>query len=119
MLTLPAKAICFSRTRYGPDIAIYAFSGHAGFNPPTLATRNSWEKEISSVKKAAAACMVLIILCHAAAPALLAVDGKKAQYVGGTVNVIPEKAEGPLATNLEDKIVFSFKNGVWEIRTHR
>ncbi len=67
------------------------------------------------MKKAASICVMIMLLSHSAAPALLAVDSKKAQYVGGTVNAIPEKAEGPMATNLEDKIVFAFKNGVWEL----
>ncbi len=61
------------------------------------------------------ALILLFVLLSLGAMPLLAVDGKKAEYIGGTVSAIPEKAEGRLATNLEDKVVFTFKNGVWEV----
>ena len=57
--------------------------------------------------------LVLITILSAASS--LAVDGKKAKYVGGTVSAILEKAEGQLTTNLEDKIVFTHEKGVWEV----
>ena len=59
--------------------------------------------------------VLLSLLSSSLATPLLAVDGKKAQYIGGTVSAIPENAEGPIATNLEDKIVFTHKKGVWEV----
>lgn len=42
----------------------------------------------------------VVILAFATA-SVLAVGGKKAQYVGGTITSIPEKAEGPLDTKNE------------------
>ena len=44
--------------------------------------------------------------------ALMAVDGKKAQYIGGTVNGLKEKAEAPLVTSDETLLRFDAqKNG--------
>lgn len=42
------------------------------------------------------------------------VDGKKAQYVGGTAGV-PEKAEAVLNVSGTDVVTFEWKQGKWEI----
>ena len=49
------------------------------------------------------------------AATLFAVDGKKAQYIGGTVSVIPENSEGSFTTNAQDKITFTYKKSTWEV----
>jgi len=38
---------------------------------------------------------------------LLAVDGKKAEYIGGTVSGLPEKSEGRLDTSHETMLTFT------------
>ena len=60
-------------------------------------------------------CVSLVLIAILSAATLLAVEGKKAQYIGGTVSAIPEKAEGLFNTNLEDNIVFTHKKGFWEV----
>ena len=40
---------------------------------------------------------------------VLAVDGDKAQYVGGTVSALKEKAEGTFSTKDETQVVFTTK----------
>lgn len=40
-----------------------------------------------------------------------AVDGDKAQYIGGTVAGVKEKAEGPLVTNDDTTLRFTSKDG--------
>jgi hypothetical protein len=58
-------------------------------------------------RRAAAACL---ILCFTTA--LLAVDGDKAMYVGGTLTGIKEKTEGKLVTTSETTLSFEAgKNG--------
>ena len=51
-----------------------------------------------------AACLVLVSFTTVT---VLAVDGRKAQYVGGTISAIPEKAEGPLDTRHETTLTFA------------
>lgn len=53
--------------------------------------------------------VVAVLVASFVAP-LAAVDSKKAQYVGGTVTGIPEKAEGTLDTRNESALVFTAKN---------
>lgn len=49
---------------------------------------------------------VAIVCLLAFATPLLAVDGNKAQYIGGTV-ALPEKAEGRFNTSAEDAVTFT------------
>lgn len=51
---------------------------------------------------AASVCLMLI-----SQSLLLAVDGKKAEYIGGTISTIPEKTEGTLDTKNELLITFT------------
>lgn len=50
------------------------------------------------------------LLIFLAQPGLLALDSKKAQYIGGTVSSLKEKAEGHLSTAGEDAVTFTPKN---------
>lgn len=59
--------------------------------------------------------LVLLLVFGFTSTTIFAVDGGKAQYIGGTVSAIPAKAEGPFATNEQDKIVFTHKGGKWEL----
>ena len=59
--------------------------------------------------------VTLLVILFFDATLLLAVDGKKAQYVGGTVSAIKEGSEGVLATKDENKAVFTFKKTTWEV----
>lgn len=52
----------------------------------------------------------LLLIAFALTP-ILAVDGKKAEYVGGTVTTIAEKTEGTFDTKNEEAIVFTPKKG--------
>jgi hypothetical protein len=60
------------------------------------------------------ACVMMLGLTVCQAPAG-AVNGNKAQYVGGTVSGLQDKAEGSLLTNDEVAIRFTSKNGNAEI----
>jgi hypothetical protein len=50
--------------------------------------------------------LVVIAFAH-----VHAVDGKKAEYVGGTITTIPEKTEGTFDTKNENAIIFTPKKG--------
>jgi hypothetical protein len=58
--------------------------------------------------KQATATILLLVFC---VTPILAVDGKKAEYVGGTVTSIPEKTDGTFDTRNEAAIVFTPKKG--------
>src|SRR5262245_51364668 len=78
--------------------------------PPALGQQS--EAGGSLMRRIVVLALVLAVLFETA---LYAVDGKKAEYVGGTVTTIPEKTEGPFLTSHEEKVVFTFKNGIWEL----
>jgi hypothetical protein len=48
----------------------------------------------------------LVIAVFVAQVALLALDSRKALYVGGTIGNLPENAEGRLKTSDEDEVTF-------------
>ena len=50
-----------------------------------------------------------LAVCFIVPSAALAVDGKEAQYVGGTVSALKEKTEGPFSTQSETHFVFTSK----------
>ena len=54
---------------------------------------------------------VVVLLTFAAEHSLFALDSDKAQYVGGTLTGVPEKAEGFLSTRSETAAVFDSKDG--------
>lgn len=59
---------------------------------------------------------IVVIALVLSAPVAEAVDGDKAQYIGGTISGVKEKAEGPLITNDETALKFSTKkDGSFEI----
>jgi len=58
--------------------------------------------------RATAALLIALML---ATTGLGAVDSKKAEYVGGTISAIQEKAEGNLDTATETQIVFTPERG--------
>lgn len=47
-----------------------------------------------------------VVLCTCLTTVVLAVDGDKAMYVGGTVSALKEKAEGRLGTTSEVELTF-------------
>lgn len=49
----------------------------------------------------------LTLIIFAAQAGLLALDSKKAQYIGGTVSSLKEKAEGRLSTAGEEAVTFT------------
>jgi len=51
--------------------------------------------------------LIACLLVVALTTPLLAVDGKKAEYIGGTISGMPEKTEGRLDTSSETTITFS------------
>ena len=53
----------------------------------------------------------VIVAMFALTPALSAVGGKNAQYIGGTINGIKEGAEGRLSTAGETEAIFDSKDG--------
>jgi hypothetical protein len=55
--------------------------------------------------------LIALALVVAFATPLLAVGGKKAEYVGGTVSTVPEKTEGDLDTKNDTTLTFSSKKG--------
>ena len=60
--------------------------------------------------------LAALLLAVLAAPTLLlAVDGDKAMYVGGTVAGVKEKAEGKLSTESASEMVFTSKNGSFTV----
>jgi hypothetical protein len=46
---------------------------------------------------------------------LAGIDKDAAMYIGGTVEVIPEKTEGRLDLTNDDKMVFRWQNGSWDL----
>lgn len=52
------------------------------------------------------ACIIALTLCAFVAP-LFAVDGKKAEYVGGTIAGLPEKTGGQFDSTNEAALVFN------------
>lgn len=53
--------------------------------------------------------VALVLALFAGSASLLAVDGDKAMYVGGTITGVKEKAEGPLNTKNETALQFTTK----------
>jgi hypothetical protein len=72
-------------------------------------------KGIRHIMKRTCASLLLCILLLTFSLPLLAVDGKKAEYVGGTVNSIPEGTEGVLDTKNENKVGFAAKKANWDV----
>jgi len=60
--------------------------------------------------RAAGLLLSFILMAQSAFP----VDGKKAQYIGGTAG-IPDKAEAVLDTSSANIVTFQWKQGKWEI----
>lgn len=63
---------------------------------------------MQTYKRGTAALLVGVML---ATVALGAVDSKKAEYVGGTITAIAERAEGLLDTTTESQLVFTPERG--------
>jgi hypothetical protein len=60
------------------------------------------------MRQLVAAALTLII---GTSPALLAVGADKAEYVGGTISILRDRAEGVLSTRDENELVFAVKGG--------
>jgi hypothetical protein len=56
-----------------------------------------------NVQKVAASALFVVFV----STSVFAVGGRKAQYIGGTISAIPEKAEGALDTTSDTAIVFA------------
>lgn len=54
------------------------------------------------LRQGSAVALIVVFACSA----VFAVDGKKAEYIGGTVSGMPEKAEGRLDTSNETTLLF-------------
>jgi len=62
------------------------------------------------MKKLLAVALLVVLAC----PTLLAVDGDKAMYMGGTV-AIQEKMEGKLDVSNEKNLTFAYKRLTWTL----
>jgi hypothetical protein len=64
-----------------------------------------------SVRRAAPIAAAFLLSVWASHAVLLAVDAKKAEYVGGTIAGLKEKAEGKFSTASDDALVFNSIDG--------
>jgi len=62
-----------------------------------------------------AICLLLIGVLMLGVPLLAGIDKDAAMYIGGTVKAIPEQTEGRLDFASDDKVIFRWKNGAWEL----
>lgn len=58
---------------------------------------------------------LVVLFSLTAQPALAAVRGDKAKYVGGTVSAIPQKTKGRLSLDDEKVMRFAWEKGKWEV----
>ena len=62
-----------------------------------------------------AVCLILVTVFLVQVPLHAGIDKDAAMYIGGTVSTIPEKSEGRLDFIAQDKMVFRWKNGSWDL----